>query len=112
LFAADTKNVIELNVKHQIDFNEIFDRMAKQLVEDRQHELTLLAQELGKTGAKNDLPLVIMLELLQAFRKTYWNFLHHYYKHVELEDGGLLSTGHQNDYILDQFIWLKTEISA
>jgi rsbT co-antagonist protein RsbR len=105
LFAAETKDAIELNAKHQINFNEIFDRIAKLLVEDRQHELTLLAQELGKTGAKNDLPLVIMLELLQAFRKTYWNFLHHYYKHVELDMEGFFQLGIKTNYILDHFIF-------
>ncbi len=80
-------------------------KKAKLLVEDRQHELIILAKEVGKNAAKNDVPLVIKLELSQAFRKLYWNFLHNYYRHVELDMEGFFQLGIKTNFILDHYIF-------
>jgi anti-anti-sigma factor len=107
LFASETKHIHQLieDSMHKIDVREIFDKMAKLLVDDRQHELIMLAKELGKIGAKNDVPLVIKLELIQAFRKVYWNCLHNYYKHVELDMEGVFQLGIKTNFILDHYIF-------
>ncbi|WP_051188213.1 ATP-binding protein [Brevibacillus thermoruber] len=107
LFAHETKGtnqLIEASM-YNIDVQDIFDRMAKLLVEERQHELTILAKELGKTGARNDVPLVIKLELIQAFRKVYWNLLHNYYQHVGLDMEGVFQLGIKTNFILDHYIF-------
>ena len=91
--------------KYNMDMHDIFDKMAKLLIEDKQHELIMLAKELGKNGAKNDVPLVIKLELIQAFRKIYWNFLHDYYKNVELDMESFFQLGIKTNFILDQYIF-------
>ena len=105
LFAEETKDALKMTARHQIDVHDFLDRIAKLLVEDRQHELTLLAQELGRAGAKNDFPLIIVLEQLQAFRKIYWNFLHHYHKNVELDMDSFFELGIKTNYSLDHFIF-------
>ncbi|GIQ66431.1 hypothetical protein PACILC2_49990 [Paenibacillus cisolokensis] len=50
LFAAETKDTIQLieDSMFKINVVEIFNKMARLLVEDRQHELIMLAKELGK----------------------------------------------------------------
>ncbi len=107
LFALETKDTIQLieDSKYKLDARGIFDKKAKLLVEDRQHELIMLAKEVGKKAAKNDVPLVIKLELSQAFRKLYWNFLHHYYRHVELDMEGFFQLGIKTNFILDHYIF-------
>jgi anti-anti-sigma factor len=107
LFASETKDTIRLikDSMYEINAHDIFDKMAKLLVEDRQHELNMLAKELGKIGAKNDVPLVIKLELLQAFRKMYWNFLNNYYRNVELDMEGFFQLGIKTNFILDHYIF-------
>ncbi len=107
LFAAETKDINQLieDSMHEINPHEIFDKLAKLIVEDRQHELVMLAKELGQIGAKNDVPLVIKLELLQAFRKVYWNFLHNYYKNVGLDMEGVFQLGIKTNFILDHYIF-------
>ncbi len=107
LFVSETNDTIQLieDSTYKINVHDIFDKMAKLLIEDRQHELIMLAKELGMTGAKNDVPLVIKLELLQAFRKMYWNFLHNYYKHVELDMEGFFQLGIKTNNNLDRYIF-------
>lgn len=107
LFTSETRDTIQLvkNSMYKINVHEIFEKMAKLLVEDRQHELTMLAKELGKNGAQNDFPLVLKLELLQAFRKLYWNFLHNYHKHVELDMEGVFQLGIKTNFMLDHYIF-------
>jgi anti-anti-sigma factor len=107
LFVSETDNIIRIieESKYKMNVPEIFGKKAKLLVEDRQHELVMLAKELGKTGAKNNVPLVIKLELSQAFRKLYWNFLHHYHKHVELDMDSFFQLGIKTNTILDQYIF-------
>lgn len=107
LFASETKDTIQLieDSMYKMNVREIFDKMAKLLIEDRQHELIMLAKELGKIGAMNDVPLVIKLELSQAFRKLYWTFLHHYYKHVELDMEGFFQLEIKTNAILDHYIF-------
>jgi rsbT co-antagonist protein RsbR len=107
LFASETRDTIQLvkNSTYKINVHEIFEKMTKLLVEDRQHELTMLAKELGKNGAQNDFPLVLKLELLQAFRKLYWNFLHNYHKHVELDMEGVFQLGIKTNFMLDHYIF-------
>jgi anti-anti-sigma factor len=107
LFASETKTVMQLIEENNYQMNapEIFDKKARLLIEDRQHELILMAKELGKLGAKNDVPLMIKLELSQAFRKLYWNFLHYYYKHVELDMEGFFQLGIKTNSVLDHYIF-------
>lgn len=107
LFVAETDNIIRIieESKYKMNVPEIFGKKAKLLIEDRQHELVMLAKELGKTGAKNNVPLVIKLELSQTFRKMYWNFLHHYHKHVELDMDSFFQLGIKTNTILDQYIF-------
>jgi Signal transduction histidine kinase len=107
LFAAETKDTIQLieDSMFKINVAEIFNKMARLLVEDRQHELIMLAKELGKNGAQNDIPLIIKLELLQGFRKVYWNFLHNYHKHVKLDMEGVFQLGIKTNYMLDHYIF-------
>jgi anti-anti-sigma factor len=107
LFALEAKSVMHLieDSKYKINAPEIFDKIARLLVEDRQHELIILAKEVGKTAAKNDVPLMIKLELSQAFRKLYWNFLRYYYKNVELDMEGFFEIGIKTNSILDLYIF-------
>jgi anti-anti-sigma factor len=107
LFAVETKAIQQLieDSNYNMNVREIFDKKARLLVDDRQHELIMLAKELGRNGAKNDVPLMIKLELSQAFRKLYWNFLHHYYKHVELDMEGFFQLGIKTNFILDHYIF-------
>lgn len=107
LFAHETKGTNQLiaDSMYNINVGDIFVRMAKLLVEERQHELTMLAKELGKTGARNDVPLVIKLELIQAFRKVYWNLLHNYYQNVGLDMEGVFQLGIKTNFLLDHYIF-------
>jgi anti-anti-sigma factor len=107
LFASESKDILQLieESTYQMNMLEVYDKKAKLLVGDRQHELIMLAKDLGKIGAKNGFPLVIKLELSHTFRKLYWNFLHHYYKHVELDMEGFFQLGIKTNFILDQYIF-------
>ncbi len=107
LFASEIKDTIQLieGSMYKINAHDIIDKMSKLLIEDRQHELIMLAKELGKNGAKDNVPLIIKLELIQVFRKMYWNFLHNYYKHVELDMEGFFQLGIKTNYILDHYIF-------
>lgn len=107
LFALETKATMQLmeDSDYKLNAAEIFDKKARLLVEDRQHELIMLAKEVGRTAAKNGVSLMIKLELSQAFRKLYWNFLHHYYKNVDLDMEGFFQIGIKTNSVLDLYIF-------
>lgn len=74
-----------LDEDYKKDVFTTFYKMIGFIVENRQHELVLLAKERGKYGAKKDIPLVAILEILHAFRIVYWERLKTFFENVKME---------------------------
>lgn len=91
----------------KVDKQTVWDglrKLAMMLVEDRQHEMVLFAKEGGKEGAKTGHPLILILELLHAFRHVYWEFLYNYHKNVELETEEFFQVERLTNITLDTYI--------
>lgn len=105
ILSQEAKDVFqELDSKYKMDVFGTFRKIAKYVVEDRQHELVVLSKERGRYGAKNDIPMVVILEMLQAFRKVYWNLLYNYYKRVKLEKEEFFVLERKTNYDFDTYI--------
>ncbi|GIM45271.1 hypothetical protein DNHGIG_08200 [Collibacillus ludicampi] len=83
---------------------ETFQKMIHFLVEGRQHELVVLAKERGQIGAKTDIPLVVLLELIQTKRKVYWEILHQYFKQVDLDKENFFQLERKTNSLFDTYI--------
>jgi anti-anti-sigma factor len=83
---------------------EITELLMDLLEEEKQHELIMLAKDRGNGWAKGDLPLILKLEWTQAFRQMYWDFLHSYYKRVELNKEDFFELERKINMMLDQYI--------
>lgn len=87
LLAAQAKMAYQENDDEQYrkDLYITCDKIFNFIMDHREHELILLAKERGKIGAKNNIPLIVILDAHQAFRKVYWDLLYNYYQYAELE---------------------------
>jgi anti-anti-sigma factor len=83
---------------------DTFHKMIHFIVEDREHELVVLAKVRGQAGAKTDYPLVVLLELIQSHRKVYWGILHYYFKQVELDKEGFFHLERKTNSLFDTYI--------
>jgi len=57
--------------------------VVRMINEKNEQGLIMHAKEHGRNWAKYNLDLMLKLEWIQILRKSYWDFLYHYYKHAE-----------------------------
>ncbi|WP_134683638.1 STAS domain-containing protein [Brevibacillus migulae] len=74
------------------------------LNERNEHGLIMHAKEHGERWARNNLDLLIKLEWIQMLRITYWEFLFHYYKNIELSRFEFFQLEHQVNFNLDTYL--------
>jgi len=66
--------------------------------------LILHAKEHGENWARNNLDLLVKLEWIQVLRKIYWDFLFHFYKHVEQSRIEFFELEHQVNFNFDSYL--------
>lgn len=75
------------------------------LLNDRNEQgLILHAKEHGRNWARQSLDLMLKLEWIQILRKTYWEFLFHYYNNVEQEQQVFFELERQVNFTLDSYL--------
>ena len=74
------------------------------LNERNENGLILHAKEHGENWARNNLDLLVKLEWIQVLRKIYWDFLFHFYKHVEQSRIEFFELEHQVNFNFDSYL--------
>jgi anti-anti-sigma factor len=82
---------------------ELVQKLVALLSESRRHELIALAKETGKSGAKSDFPVILILELIEGIRQIYWAFLYNYYKKEEINVDDTFKLERETNTVLDLF---------
>ncbi|MCL6452049.1 MAG: STAS domain-containing protein [Alicyclobacillus sp.] len=74
------------------------------IVTGNKHELNRHGKEFGKSAAKQDHPLVLILELTEAFRTTLWDFLYQYHVNHPLSADEVFHLQRQYNGMLDAYL--------
>lgn len=78
--------------------------MINLLSHDHQHALVMHAKDTSREWARNDLPMISILEWFQSLRKVYWDFLYNYHKHVDLDKVAFFELERKTNFTLDTYI--------
>lgn len=82
----------------------VLDNLFDILIDGNTHELIVYAGQLGRNAAKEDHPMVLILELTEALRQTLWFCLYQYHRHVTITEHEVFELERKYNQSIDRYI--------